>query len=282
MLAARTASAGEGPFGWIYTLDLQPQNTAQVQQWLWLQEGQSQGDYHFVTARTEVEYGVTPWYQIGGYLNLSYANAKANGIDGLTGGPGVRIPENMPTTRRYEKARFEGVSMENVVRLMNPYTDGFGLGLYFEPSVGPDEQELEFKILGQKNFFDDRLVLAANAVFESEWENKAGGETEHASVLDLLLGASYRFAPSWFAGVEFRNHREFMGNFYDAAEHSAYFLGPTIHYAAQKWWATLGWRHQLPIVKAFNDDQRAVVQDGRIFGGEHARDEIMLRIGVPL
>ena len=30
-------------------------------------------------------------------------------------------------------------------------------------------------------------------------------------------------------------------------EHSAYFLGPTLHYSAERWWATLGWRHQLPL-----------------------------------
>lgn len=281
IFGAGAARAGESQFAWTYTLDLQPTNTWQLEQWLWLQEGQARGDYHYLQAKTELEYGVTPWYQVGLYLNTSYASARANGVTGLTGGPGVDLPPGFPPSGPFDKARFDSVAMENVIRLMNPYTDGFGLGIYIEPAIGPHSQELEFKVLGQKNFLDDRLVLAANIATESEHESFYG-VSENASTLDLLVGASYRFAPGWFAALEFRNHREFEGNLFKTPEHSAYFAGPTLHYAAESWWMTVGWRHQLPVVQTFNAEQTAAVKNGRIYGGEHARDEFMLRVGIPL
>jgi opacity protein-like surface antigen len=277
---AGPAQAGEGPFAFIYTLDLQPQDTWQFQQWEWLQTGQSQGQYNFLTNRSELEYGFKPWFQVGLYLNTEYAYAFRNGIDGNTGGPGVNLDPNSDLTAPYSSFRFKSVSFESIVRLMNPYTDGFGLGLYFEPAIGPYGYELEWKLLLQKNLIDDRLVLAANVVFETEQEWFSGA-TEYDSVLDLLVGASYRFTDNWSLGVEFRNHREFSGQALNEPEHSAYFLGPTIHYAGETWWATLGWRHQLPLVAAFNDDQQSVVSGNRIYGNEHARDEFMLRFGIP-
>lgn len=279
-IGAPAAQAGEGPFAFIYTLDLQPQNTWQFQQWEWLQTGQSQGDYNFLTNRTELEYGFRPWFQVGLYINTEYTYAYQNGVDGTTGGPGTNIDPNSDPLAPYSSFRFKSVSFENIVRLMNPYTDGFGLGLYFEPAIGPYGYELEWKLLLQKNFIDDRLVLAANVVFETEQEWQSG-ETEHDSVLDLIVGASYRFVDNWWFGVEFRNHREFSGQILNEPEHSAYFLGPTIHYSGEKWWATLGWRHQLPITQAFNEGQQSVLVNGQIFGDEHAKDEFMLRIGIP-
>jgi len=53
-IGAPAAQAGEGPFAFIYKLDLQPQDTWQFQQWEWLQTGQSQGDYNFLTNRSEL------------------------------------------------------------------------------------------------------------------------------------------------------------------------------------------------------------------------------------
>lgn len=102
------AEAGESVFGWIYTLDLQPKNTWQFEQWEWLQEGQAGGTYHFLTSRSELEYGVTDWYQTGLYLNGSFVRAHNNGVDGTTGGPGTDMPPgfspNMPYNKTVSKA----------------------------------------------------------------------------------------------------------------------------------------------------------------------------------
>jgi hypothetical protein len=280
VMGAPAVRAGEGPFAFIYTLDLQPQGTWQFEQWEWLQTGQSQGDFDYLTNRSELEYGFRPWFQVGLYLNTEYTYANRNGVDGTTGGPGTNIDPNSDPFAPYSSFRFKSVSFENIVRLMNPYTDGWGLGLYFEPAIGPYGYELEGKILLEKHFLDDRLVLASNIIFETEQEWQSGA-TNYDSAIEVLVGVSYRFADSWSFGVEALNHREFSGQALNAPEHSAYFVGPTIHYSAEKWWATLGWRHQLPIVAAFNDDQQSAVVGGQIFGNEHARDEFMLRVGIP-
>jgi hypothetical protein len=277
---APAAHAGEGPFAFIYTLDLQPQGTWQFEQWEYLQAGQSQGSFDFLTNRSEFEYGFKPWYQVGLYLNTEYTYANRNGVDGKTGGPGTNIDPNSDPFAPYSVFRFKGVSFENIVRLMNPYTDGWGLGLYFEPEIGPYGYELEGKILMEKHFLDDRLVLASNVIFESEQEWKSG-DTSYDSSIELLVGASYRFADNWAFAVEALNHREFSGQALNEPEHSAYFVGPTIHYSTEKWWATFGWRHQLPIAAAFNEDQQSEIVNGQIFGDEHAKDEFMLRVGIP-
>ena len=53
----------------------------------------------------------------------------------------------------------------------------------------------EYKLIVSKNL-GDHWVLAANAVFEQEWEQE-DGETEKESVLEFTLGAAYRFTPNW-------------------------------------------------------------------------------------
>jgi hypothetical protein len=95
-----SAFASESPFGFIYTLDLQPANTWELEHRSWLQQGQSHGRYSYLINRTEMEYGVTDWYQVGFYVNSSYAYAFRNGVDGATSSaPGVYLSENFDTTQ---------------------------------------------------------------------------------------------------------------------------------------------------------------------------------------
>jgi hypothetical protein len=278
--AAAPARAGEGPFAFIYTLDLQPKDTFQFEQWEYLQFSQSQGDYLSLLNRSEFEYGFKPWYQIGLYINTEYTYANRNGVDGTTGGPGTNIDPNSDPFAPFSSFRFKSISFENIIRLTNPYTDGFGFGLYFEPAIGPYGYELEWKFLFQKDLLDDRLVLAANIIFatEQQWQS---GQTNYDSELQFILGASYRFADNWYLGVEARNHQEFSGQAFNQPEYSAWFFGPTIHYTTEKWWVTLGWQHQLGWVQAFTDDIQANVVNGKVYGNEQTSDAFMLRVGVP-
>src|SRR5262245_57132936 len=108
------AWAGEGPFAFIYTLDLQPQGTWQFEQWEHLQVGQSQGSYYFLTNRSEFEYGFRPWYQIGLYINTEYTYANRNGVDGVTGGPGTNISPDSDPFAPYSSFRFKSISMEHI------------------------------------------------------------------------------------------------------------------------------------------------------------------------
>lgn len=275
------AHAGESPFGWIYLTDTHPKGKKEFEQWFETQRGQSQGEYTNILLRSEIEYGVTDNYQIALYLNQRYVNAFRNGIDGTTGGPNVDPPSGFDPMSRYRKMRFDSVSMENLYRISNPYTEPVGFAVYFEPSIGPRSWELESKLIFQKNFRDDRLIWAANVNLAVEREKSAVGDVERATVLDILTGLSYRFRNNWSAGLEARNHREFTGYGFGQPDHSAWFLGPNLHYGTKTWWVTAAWRPQLRVASGFNDEQRAVMQKGRIYGEEHARNEFMVRVGIP-
>jgi len=76
--SASDASAGEGSFGWIYTLDLQPKGTLEFEQRLQLTRKQAAGTYDLWRSRTELEYGLTDDIQIAGYLNAYSVNAAGN------------------------------------------------------------------------------------------------------------------------------------------------------------------------------------------------------------
>ena len=72
------ANAGEGAFGWIYTLDLQPKGKLEFEQRLQLNRQQAAGSYNAWYSRSELEYGVTNDFQVAGYLNAYYVNANQN------------------------------------------------------------------------------------------------------------------------------------------------------------------------------------------------------------
>ena len=72
------AHAGEGAFGWIYTLDLQPKGKLEFEQRLQLNKQQASGTYDAWTARTELEYGLTNDLQVAGYINSYYTSANQN------------------------------------------------------------------------------------------------------------------------------------------------------------------------------------------------------------
>lgn len=279
LVGAVPAFAGEAAFGYVYTTDVMPKGKFEVEQWLTDREGQAHGRFHDLQMRTEVEYGVTNNFQLAGYLNYSYLDANRNSTSGVT--EGLDIPADHDPTRPYRRFRYDGVSAEAIWRVMSPYKDPIGLAFYVEPEVGPRENAVEVKILLQKNYLDDRLVLAANLWSELEREKVEGEGWHKAAVWELDLGASYRFRPNWSAGLEFRNHNEFQGWTLDHAkqEHTAYFIGPTIHYAGERWFVTATALYQLH-AKAYSDDQREQIAHGRIYGDEHTTwDGLRLKIG---
>lgn len=273
---ASPAKADEPLFGYVYTTDVLPKGKYEIEQWVTLREGQAQGTFHDLKLRSEVEYGLTNNLQVSGYLNYSYIDADRNSTRGLT--EGLDIPPGHDPARPYRKARFDGVSAEFIWRVMSPYKKPFGLAFYIEPEIGPRERAIEFKVIAQKNFLDDRLVFAANAFVELEREDE-DGEVTKATQFEVNLGASYRFRPNWSLGVEYRNHNEFVGYGFGEQEHTAHFLGPNVHYASQKWFFTLTALYQVG-ASGFNDEQRANIAGGRIFGDEHTKwDGIRFKIG---
>jgi hypothetical protein len=278
---ALPARAGEPLFGYTYTTDLLPKGKVEAEQWITLREGQAKGGvFHDIQLRSEIEYGLTNNLQISGYLNTSYIYANRNSVFGTT--QGLDIAPSADPARPFSRARFDSVSAEFIWRVLSPYKDPIGLAFYIEPEIGPRERAIEFRVLAQKNFIDDRLVIAGNAfvAFEREAED---GEVRLATQLEFDAGISYRFAPRWSAGVEYRNHNEFAGHTLarSAQEHTAHFFGPNVHYASQKFYVTLAVLRQIG-ARGFNDEQRENIQGGLLYGDEHSRwDGIRLKFGVP-
>lgn len=286
------ARAGESPFGYLYTTDTHPKGALELEQWITSRRGKVQGDYRLGQYRTELEYGVTDRLQASLYWNAYSIDADRNDSSGQTSGP--YVPENVDRTARYRKGlRHDGWSAEFIYRVFSPYVDPVGLALYVEPSVGRFANELETKLILQKNFLDDRLVLAYNLTLSPEWEKKSGdptadpaspdfnARTEKVTELVHHIGLSYRFAPGWFAGIEARNHHEYSGHSLSSRnrEFSAWNAGPTLHYASKSWWVTATWVPQLKASRCYTDDQCAETVSRRNLD-DLERNEFRIRFGI--
>jgi hypothetical protein len=292
-LAATTpAHASEPLFGYVYTTDTLPQGHLELEQWITDRDGQAFGHFHHVDMSTEVEYGITDNFQLAAYVNYMYANEAYNSVRGLT--EGIEMPWDHDPGMPYSAFRADGLSFEALYRVLSPYIDPVGLAFYLEPELGLYEQGLEMRAIVQKNFLDDTFVLALNLWVEFDREQESNlvvpgsddlpdGSWSTATYAELDLGASYRFAPHWSVGLEFRNHNEFDGISlaHGDQDHTAFFFGPNIHYAAEKWFFTFSILRQLSAV-AYSDDQKAETLDGKIFGDEHTVwDGIRLKVGFP-
>lgn len=134
------------------------------------------------------------------------------------------------------------------------------------------EWALETKLIFQKNFLDDQLVWAGNLNMELAREKKID-EIEGEVVYEVTSGIGYHFAPRWFGGVEARYESKWPG--LAQREAWALFVGPTLHYGAKEWWATLTW---LPQVKGGPVDPAV---SSRLHLEQYEKDEIRLRVGFP-
>lgn len=278
MLTSLASNAAEYPFGYIYTTDTQPKGKFEVEQWVTNMRGQSRGDYNAYMFRTELEYGVTDNFQASVYANYNAVNANANSPDGETSGRFV--PDAVDPNARYRNTFYDSTSLEFIWRLLSPYKDGFGLAFYLEPTYGPKKREVEGKLLLDKTFIDDSLVWAANINFAHEQE-KYPGIWEREAEFQFLTGVSYRFAPKWSAGLEYRYARGYEGNSFAAnkREFSAQFLGPTIHFADKRWWFTATWLPQLRGARAYKEDVNDDIVNKRLYGEHFARNEFRIRFG---
>ncbi|MEE3623544.1 DUF6662 family protein [Nitrospirillum sp. BR 11752] len=280
-LASIPASAGEGLFSRVYTTDTTPAGHYEVEEIIRQREGRAYGSYNATDLDTEVEYGVTDKFQVAGYLNMTRMDAKnapddddPNGVTGFT----------------RNNFAVQSIAGEFIYRFFSPYeTDGWGLAAYVEPAYMFHDQhnglrygggtfEGETRLMLQKNFLDDRLILAYNLILEFE-TIKFAGDPDRNSELDWNneFGVSYRFASNWFGGLEFRNHNEY-GNF-DTHEHSVFWVGPVLHYGGERFWATLGWLRQVAGNPGHDEDGNYI--GGNLFLRSHELNEVTFKVGVP-
>lgn len=95
----------------------------------------------------------------------------------------------------------------------------------------------------EKHFAEDKLLWVLNLTGEQEWERKPGDdEWEKEFEFETSTGLAYRVAPQWHLGAEGRYTSVYEDGHRDKW---AMFAGPTVHFAAKKWWGTLSYQHQI-------------------------------------
>lgn len=279
------AHADEPLFGFVYTTDLLPKGQKEIEQWATWRNQKVGGSFDQVDARTEFSYGLTDRLQVSAYANWTWAQAYHNGPFHETTPPEPLSYSNPGPDDYFNAARFTGVSGEVIYRILSPYTDPIGLAIYEEPTVGPEFIESETKLIAQKNFRDDRLVVALNLTYAPEWRYLRGDSNpshkgwQEETDVNIGLGASYRFAPNWSAGLEFENEREFNSYYFHNESNSGYFLGPTVHYANKKFFVTATYLEQMPWASEHADTVPGAIVGGRIYDNDFERRRLRLKVG---
>ena len=282
LIVAKPSTAGEGTFGWVYTLDLQPKGSWEIEQKIDLTTGQAAGTYNLWQSRTGIEYGITDDIQLTGYLNAYSVQANKNSIN-CEGSKrrctaGFAVPGDF-ANQSFNKSEINGGSAEIIWRLTNPVTSPIGVGLYLEPTLGNTEDSIEARLLLQSNFLDDRLVFAVNLIAESAKVKFDPSDITYESMFDIRYGASYRFQSNWFAGVEGRFHNDFAGSNYSTQTQRANFIGPNLHFANQDFWLTAAWLYQ--IGGTCWEPGSAECSGGKVWDS-HGKNQFIVKVGFPL
>lgn len=247
-LLSLPALASERRLSYTYESHVLSPGKMELEPWITLRTGR---DSFYVRAdqRLEFEIGV-----VEGLQTALYVNAK-----GVLQGTGAE---------RVGSYEWTGISNEWKYKLFDPVADAVGLALYGEVTGGPEEWELEGKLILDKRL--GNLLLAANVVGEHEWVFEGGGmETE--VILELDAGAAWLLNNGLSLGVEIRNHNEWVGGEY---EHSALFLGPAISWSTEPFWFSLSVLPQ--VFSPHGASHEALVLD------EHERLETRLLLGFHL
>lgn len=229
--------ADEQLFGFVRGAETLPKGRAEVYQFVTYRTGKDTGNYHSFDFDTEIEYGFTDRFQASAAMVNHYIyNKNVDGLDDMN---------------RYQLG---GVELSSKYRLLSPFKDGIGLALRIEggylqrDEVGGLPQKEWFiapEVDLQKNFLDDTIICNLNLGAELAWGKQPAEEYPRELSLQGATGVAYRFAPNWFAGIEGRVRSEWPMFDFDNFEHLVVFVGPSLHYSAKRWWATLTYVNQV-------------------------------------
>ncbi|MEM7019495.1 MAG: DUF6662 family protein [Pseudomonadota bacterium] len=263
LLSFQPASADENL--WVYTkgTDTRPEGSTEIKLNSISRFNKDSGDYTFHDIRPEIEYGITDYLTVGAALMIFSHDYSVDDPDlepmfETQGGAGST----------FKKTQIGGYEIKLKYNILSPYKDALGLSLGFAyerrdkyrlDGADIDQDSFVPMIFLQKNFLDDTLVFAFMGKMEFE-RRKSPGVLEEEIALDFALGVSYRFQPKWFVGLEFRHQSDYLcpeeegvcdpelqrsswdlGDFKIGTQHqNGNYLGPSIHYAEEKWYATAG------------------------------------------
>jgi len=239
--AALSAVADEQLFGFVRGAETLPQGQSELYQFVTLRSGKAEGAYYGLDFETELEHGFTDRFQASVSLENRYIYNR--GVSGDR--------DALDDTDSY---RFGGVSASGKYRLLSPFKDPIGLALRLEGGyVQHDEvdglPEKEFYIAPeldfQKNFRDDTVITELWLGTEWAWGKQPAEQYPRELAFQGGLGVSYRFASNWFIGAESNIRAEYPLFDLNQFEHYVIYAGPSLHYSARRWWATLTCAHQV-------------------------------------
>lgn len=296
-LVAAPAVADENLFGYLAGAEPTPKGHREVYVWLTRRWDKGAGDYVAHDLKLEYEKGITDRLAGAVYLKGRALDTSAIRIDGY-----------MPGDERYG-LRASGVEASLKYSFLTPALDDIGLAAYFAAGYDwldahsgrdKDKYAVELKLLAQKYALDGQLVWVGNLGLETAYADRAAidnlpindgtGEpldwpTEPEVEIGFIAGTgvSYRFAPNWYIGVEALYDREMETEV--GTERWSWQAGPTVHYGAKKWWATLTWFSQ---VAGGGEQFGPASFDGKAYAGqddldlhliEKTKNELRLKLG---
>ena len=210
------AHATDRLFTYTYEPETMPAGGMEFEQWATWRGGRTdavgQDKYSRWDLREELEYGVSDNYTIALYLNSkSESYVDSMGAD-------------------FSKFSFEGISIENKLQVLNPAEHAVGLSLYLEPSFSGDAAELEQKIILGQRHGDWKWAL--NLTHATEWEDNF---EETIGEFEASFGLARHLSSRWALGLEARYKAEIVE--YKDWENAVIYVGPTVSYRTEKWWA---------------------------------------------
>ena len=230
------AQGGSRRFTYVYEATTAAPGAVESENWVtWKTSPREERRFNAVEFRNEIEVGVTEHLQLGIYLaDWSYREDPAANEHGFS---------------------YQSSAVELIYNLTNPTTDLLGVALYGEVRGGPEELELESKVILQKNI--SRFVLAYNGTLEAAWEGDDLGE--RGGEFAQSLGVSYEITPAWLIGAEVLHEIDLPD--WREAEKSVVYGGPNLSYRRGSWWATV-----TPLVQLSDRPSEVDVQTRLIFG----------------
>jgi len=282
------AQAAESQFGFVYTTDLLPKGEKEIEQWVTWRHQKIAGSYDLLEGKTAYEYGLTDDFQVALYASYAWNRANTNGPFGVTTPPEQFGYDRIGTSANYSATRFIGFSVEEIWRMLSPYMDPFGLALYMEPTLGSRFFEFESRLILQKNYWDDTLVLGLNFTYAPEFrllpndDGNAGNAWKEEADVNLAIAASYRFARNWSVGFEAINEREFSALGFSDLANSGYYLGPSFHYGAKSFFVTGVALKQFPWATEHAATVPGAVVNGVDYDNDFELYRVRLKMGIYL
>lgn len=208
---ATPAAANDRAFTYTYESATLPEGGHELEIWTTARLGRNEEGFRRYDQRIEVEAGLTDRLMSAFYINTESVHTKAGG-----------------TT-----SSLTGVSIELKYRHLDAAADAVGLASYLEIGNGPDETEIEAKLILDKQL--DGWLWALNLVLEEEIED-LGGENEVEHGFGLVGGAAFELGEHATLGLELRGTGALVEG---ELESFALYAGPVVGLKNKAAWATL-------------------------------------------